>query len=121
MLVCTRASRLPSVIVATAIAVRTTTHVALVGAAKASRKRSSTANPATLEAVEMYAVAGVGAPSYTSGVQKWNGTAEILKANPTKTRIAAPPTNKIDAPPWRPWSASRHRFVWPVGPGGRPQ
>jgi hypothetical protein len=26
----------------------------------------------------------VGAPSYTSGVQKWKGAAEILNRNPTK-------------------------------------
>ena len=29
----------------------------------------------------------VGAPSYTSGVQKWNGAADTLKLNETKIKI----------------------------------
>ena len=37
---------------------------------------------ATFGAVENSAVMGVGAPSYTSGVHIWNGTAEILKMRP---------------------------------------
>ena len=37
---------------------------------------------ATLGAVDMKAVTGVGAPSYTSGVHMWNGTALILNASP---------------------------------------
>ena len=36
------------------------------------------ANPAAFEATDRKAVTVIGAPSYTSGVQKWNGTAEIL-------------------------------------------
>ena len=31
----------------------------------------------------MNAVTGLGAPSYTSGVHMWNGTAAILNASPT--------------------------------------
>src|SRR5271154_7165643 len=40
------------------------------------------------------AVTGVGAPSYTSGVHIWNGTAAHLKAMPTerKTRPTMRPT-----------------------------
>ena len=30
---------------------------------------------------------GVGAPSYVSGAQVWNGNAETLKANPITTNI----------------------------------
>ncbi len=37
---------------------------------------------ATLGAVLMNAVTAVGAPSYTSGVHMWNGTALILNASP---------------------------------------
>ena len=40
-------------------------------------------------ATERYAVTGVGAPSYTSGVQKWKGTAEILYPNPARMKIEA--------------------------------
>ncbi len=43
--------------------------------------RSSSAMAATLGAVAMKAVTGVGAPSYTSGVHIWNGTALILNAS----------------------------------------
>src|ERR1700747_3080725 len=48
--------------------------------------RTITAIAATFGAVAKKVVTGVGAPSYTSGVHIWNGTAEILKARPTATR-----------------------------------
>ena len=48
--------------------------------------RSSAVNAATLPADAMNAVTGEGAPSYTSGVHTWNGTAETLKASPTRSR-----------------------------------
>src|SRR5690349_13392213 len=38
---------------------------------------------AALTAAAMYAVNGVGAPSYASGAHMWNGTAAILKPNAT--------------------------------------
>src|SRR3546814_21102612 len=41
--------------------------------------RTMSATAATLGAVAKKAVTGVGAPSYTSGVHMWTGTAEILK------------------------------------------
>jgi hypothetical protein len=42
------------------------------------------------------AVTGDGAPSYTSGVHMWNGTAESLNARPVRTN-----TNpKISATEW---------------------
>src|SRR4051794_33403390 len=47
--------------------------------------RSSTDIAATLGAVAKNTVTGVGAPSYTSGVHMWNGTADTLNANPTST------------------------------------
>ncbi len=48
-----------------------------------SSTRSSIAKPPLFTAIAMYAVAGVGAPSYASGVHMWNGTAATLKAKPT--------------------------------------
>ena len=53
----------------------------------ADRKiRASRANAAVFTPAAMKAVTGVGAPSYTSGVQAWNGTAATLKATPAATR-----------------------------------
>ena len=55
--------------------------------ASAERKtRARSANAAVFTPAAMNAVTGVGAPSYTSGVQAWNGTAAILKAMPAATR-----------------------------------
>ena len=48
---------------------------------------SSTANPAAFDATERNAVIGVGAPSYTSGAQNWNGKLEILNPNPAMTSV----------------------------------
>ena len=42
---------------------------------------------AILGTIAKKAVIEVGAPSYTSGVHMWNGTAEILKAKPTRIKI----------------------------------
>jgi hypothetical protein len=39
---------------------------------------------AAFTTVDINIVKIVGAPSYTSGVQKWNGAAEILNKKPTK-------------------------------------
>src|SRR5271157_6280223 len=49
-------------------------------AVKATRTRTAIA--AILGAEAKKVVTGVGAPSYTSGVHIWNGTAEILNASP---------------------------------------
>ncbi len=52
----------------------------------------SATNPPALEATDRNAVTGVGAPSYVSGAQKWNGTALTLNANPTSERNIATAT-----------------------------
>src|ERR1700730_3220225 len=44
--------------------------------------RTNMAMPATLGAAAKNAVIGGGAPSYTSGVHMWNGTADTLKQKP---------------------------------------
>ena len=41
-------------------------------------RRTSSPTPAALDVTESHAVTGVGAPSYTSGAQKWNGAAATL-------------------------------------------
>src|ERR1700680_2804996 len=48
--------------------------------------RTNSATAATLGAAEKKAVTGVGAPSYTSGVHMWNGTADTLNARPAKRK-----------------------------------
>ena len=50
-------------------------------------------NPPAFDATDRNAVTGVGAPSYVSGAQKWNGTALILNANPTSVRKIATANN----------------------------
>ena len=48
-----------------------------------------TAKPATLGTAAKKLVIEVGDPSYTSGVHIWNGTAETLKARPTRINTIA--------------------------------
>src|SRR5437016_13584519 len=43
------------------------------------KMRNRTANPAAFGPTDMNPVTGVGAPSYTSGVQTWNGATATLK------------------------------------------
>src|ERR1041384_653763 len=49
----------------------------------ANSTRSNTANAAALGPVDINATIGAGAPSYTSGVQMWNGAAATLNPRPT--------------------------------------
>src|SRR3990172_8842527 len=64
--------------------------------------RINAAKPAALEAVDRNPATGVGAPWYTSGAQKWNGTAETLKPNPTSTSpITAAIRTAGMAPAWK--------------------
>src|SRR3954471_932848 len=59
-----------------------------------SATRVNTASAATFGAEAKNAVTGVGAPSYTSGVHMWNGTADTLKQRPAsrKTKPKTRPT-----------------------------
>src|ERR1044071_7687114 len=64
--------------------------VAAATKGKAKRKvRMKAAKPAAFGPAAMKAVTGVGAPSYTSGVQTWKGASATLKPKPIKS-IAAP-------------------------------
>src|ERR1051325_5345900 len=92
MLVCGRASQFPTVIVTAERIARDGTHrraKSVFGNATKNR-RTSTANPAALEAVDKKPATGVGAPSYTSGAQKWNGTMDTLNPIPTRTSARTP-------------------------------
>ena len=82
MFVCRRATRLPTVIDTAAMIHSAGPQMSLALANAAYEITSRPVNPAVLETTDRYAVTGVGAPSYVSGTQKWNGTADTLKAKP---------------------------------------
>src|SRR3990172_13390123 len=79
--------------------------------------RRRTANPAAFDATEMNAVMGVGAPSYTSGDQKWKGTAATLNPKPTSTSMDAATTARGGMLPSAP--PNSYRLVLPVNPYNR--
>src|SRR5512144_1945984 len=101
ILVCGKASKLPIVIVtADRMASTSVQDAAKLGNAT-KNKRTSTANPAAFEAVDKNPATGVGAPSYTSGAQKWNGTMDTLKPIPTRIRASTPKaTTRGRLPAW---------------------
>src|SRR5688572_1636515 len=82
------------------------------------KNRNMMANPAALGATDRNAVTAVGAPWYTSGHQKWNGTDAVLKPNPANTSSAT--TNRgrrfASAAPAARASRITVRFVEPVMP-----
>ncbi|MNX71127.1 hypothetical protein D3C86_1024300 [compost metagenome] len=82
MLPWTKARMLPVNMVTTASPAITSTHSPLTGRKATAMVRSRKANEAALTAVDMKPVMGAGAPSYTSGVQAWNGAAATLKPKP---------------------------------------
>src|ERR1700682_2929395 len=93
MLVCVIAAKLPTVSDATATAATSITQSRRTGQKTVSSRRSSSAKLAVLLATLMYAVIGVGEPSYTSGAHWWKGTAAILKNIPETTVTKARNTN----------------------------
>src|SRR5580698_8945850 len=94
MLDCVIAAKLPIVSEATATIASSITQSIRTGQKTVSNSRSNIAKLAVLLATLMYAVIGVGAPSYTSGAHWWNGTAAILKNMPDATVTNAKITSK---------------------------
>src|SRR5512140_3310146 len=90
ILVCCRVSRLPTVIVTAEMTARIAVQEEAKSGNATKNKRINTAKPAAFEAVDKNPETGVGAPSYTSGAQKWNGTMETLKPIPTRMRARMP-------------------------------
>src|SRR5579863_4342332 len=62
--------------------------------------RNKTANVAALGAVDMNPTIGAGAPSYTSGVQMWNGAAATLNPSPTNMNATATNASNGTGPAW---------------------
>ena len=60
--------------------------------ARSSASRASSTNAAPLEATDRKPATSAGAPSNTSGHQKWNGTTDSLNASPIN-RNSRPPTH----------------------------
>src|SRR5688500_15236 len=97
MFVCVRAATLPMVMVSTETRISTAGQskvpVSTHGPAPSvdmpwKKNRSMIANPAALGATDRNAVTAVGAPWYTSGHQKWNGTDAVLNPKPAKISSA---------------------------------
>ena len=79
---CGRASTFPTTIVRMARMIMTWPQSDQAEPAAMMNSLAKPRKAAALTAVAMKAVTGVGAPSYTSGAQLWNGTAETLKPKP---------------------------------------
>src|ERR1700756_999763 len=85
------------------------------GALISNIMRSSTANAAAFGAVDMNPTTGAGAPSYTSGVQTWNGAAATLNPRPTNISAIAANTSISTGPDCSLW-AMMSMLVDPVAP-----
>src|SRR2546421_6144775 len=98
---CASATTLPPVIVIAARIANTALQSRPSGPKPPIMTRRIAANAAAFGATLMNAVAGVGAPSYASGVHWWNGTTAALNARPTVTSASATSV----APSVRPFAA----------------
>ena len=69
-------------------------HISNAGEKQTINSLNNAAIAAVFTIVAIKAVTGVGAPSYTSGAQKWKGAAESLKPMPINSMIT--PTKTIE-------------------------
>src|SRR6266849_7255130 len=99
ILLCCRAAKLPTIIVASAQPHRNGAHRSAIGPNAARNTRSRMANAAALGPTEKKPEIGAGAPWYTSGAHIWKGAAEILNPKPTNMSAAATPTIVIEGAP----------------------
>src|SRR5881296_2885869 len=89
VLVCTSATMFPAVIVSAARTAKTADQSTINGPMPETSTRRIAANAAAFGATDMNAVAGVGAPSYASGVHWWKGTTAALYPRPVVMRPRA--------------------------------
>src|SRR5438874_1141579 len=80
------------------------------------KTRNKTANPAAFGPTDMNPVTGVGAPSYTSGVQMWNGATATLKQSAIIISAADNSTRLSGVFELRSACAMPVGFVLPVAP-----
>src|SRR6476661_4688535 len=95
MFVWRRAARFPRIIEAAASTQSTGCQLSGAGKKPKNTTVRIATNPPALDETERNAVTGVGAPSYVSGAQKWNGTALILNAKPTRVRNTATISSEV--------------------------
>ncbi len=113
---CTRAIRLPPTMVRMVIAQSAGIQSAWTGARTMVKTRAKAMMAAAFVPTDIKAVTGEGAPSYTSGVHAWKGTAETLNAKPTVSR-PMPIKSRVELP-----ECARRKLetaancVWPVAP-----
>src|SRR5919109_2039423 len=93
------ATTFPPVIVTAARIARTALQSTPSGPSAPTSTRRMAAKAAALGPTDMNAVAGVGAPSYASGVHWWNGTTAALKPRPTVTSASATMVGPLVRPP----------------------
>src|SRR5690606_16538197 len=89
-LCCTTALILPIKSVRIAITSNAGTQKSCKGVKQYKNIRRKAAKPAVFTTVLINVVINTGAPSYTSGVQKWKGATPTLKAKPTKSNKTPP-------------------------------
>src|SRR5882672_79225 len=113
---CATAMTFPSIIVSAAITQIPSTHRACNVGNAVRKIRNSTAKPAAFGPTDMNPVTGDGAPSYTSGVQMWNGATATLKHSAIRISAADKYASVIcmSGPFSDAWMA--FRFVLPVAP-----
>src|SRR6478735_3858788 len=104
----------PITIDAPAITPTTGCQVQLIGSNATWQTRSIAAKAATLVQDAMKAVTGVGAPWYTSGVQRWNGPTEALNSSPTSTSARPPISSTSLLSPALDWLAIAANLVDPA-------
>src|SRR5438477_3467175 len=93
------ATTFPAVMVIAASTANTADQSRASGPIPDTSTRRIAANAAAFGPTDMNAVAGVGAPSYASGVHWWNGTTAALKPRPTVTRASAMIVGPFAIPP----------------------
>src|SRR5207248_11706624 len=86
---CASATTFPAVMVIAASTAKTADQSNTSDPIPETSTRRIAANAAAFGPTDMKAVAGVGAPSYASGVHWWNGTTAALNPSPTVTRASA--------------------------------
>src|ERR1700756_4321354 len=106
MLVWRRATRLPTVMVRAASAQNSGPQTPYPPKKPTNTSSIRATNPPAFDATDRKAVTGVGAPSYVSGAQKWNGTALTLNAKPTSDKKMATATSAS-----APWCAKKSEML----------
>src|SRR2546421_9689728 len=113
---CASATTFPAVMVIAASTAKTADQSSTSDPMPETSTRRIAANAAAFGPTDMNAVAGVGAPSYASGVHWWNGTTAALNASPTVTSASATRVAPFVRPPAASAAATPANVVVPDSP-----